>query len=134
MVALLTPGVLTKTTRVFTVTRMEGRSVYGDALGRAMERARISNRSLAKSLRPDGSESMRRMLRRYLSGEREPNEATRDEIEQALRDLGADTSELESQRRQSSMLEDLWSRLAPGMRRLLREEVARVDFSAGWRP
>lgn len=120
----MTPGVLTKTHRGSIFTRMEGGGTYGAALREAMESANISSRRLARELRPDSSEAMRRQIRRYLRDERAPRATTRDEIEQALRDLGADTSKLESQRQQSSIVEDLWLRLAPGFRRLLVEEIA----------
>ena len=109
---------------------MDGHTPYSEALGATMERAGISKRRLARHLRPDSPESMRRALHRYVNGQHEPEDSTKDEIEKALRDLGADTSELEALRQQSSLIEDLWARLQPGFRRLVMEEAAQVDFTA----
>lgn len=56
----------------------------------------VSFRRLAHELRPHSPEPMRRLLRRYVRGERAPGPVTRSEIIVALRRLGADTAELES--------------------------------------
>lgn len=55
----------------------------------------VTVRGLAKQLRPDGVESMRRLLRRFLKGERTPGPQVAAEIVTALGALGADTSGLD---------------------------------------
>lgn len=71
---------------------------YGARLLRAMASTDppVTVRGLAKDLRPDGVESMRRLLRRFLNGDRTPGPQVEGEILAALRERGADTAELES--------------------------------------
>lgn len=70
---------------------------YANRLDHAMRSATppVQVRTLAKQLRPDGVESMRRLLRRFLKGERTPGPQVAGEIVAALTAMGADTSTLE---------------------------------------
>lgn len=73
-------------------------SPYSAKLDRAMNSVTppVQVRTLAKDLRPDGVESMRRLIRRFLTGERTPGPQVAGEIVAALQVRGADTSSLES--------------------------------------
>ena len=73
-------------------------SPYAAKLERAMNTVTppIGARTLAKNMRPDGIESMRRLIRRFLKGERTPGPQVAGEIIAALQALGADTGELET--------------------------------------
>lgn len=55
----------------------------------------VTVRGLARELRPDGAESMRRLLKRFLNGDRTPGPQVAGEIIEALREHGVDTGELE---------------------------------------
>lgn len=104
-------------------------SRYAMKLDRAMKSTAppVMVRALAKDLRPDGVESMRRLLRRFLSGERSPGPQVAGEIVVALKSRGADTSELESDEEEdlsdlyrdlldaATMLDSLTLRLAQRM-------------------
>lgn len=80
------------------MVKVTARSTYSVRLDRAMQSTTppVQVRTLAKDLRPDGIESMRRLLRRFLSGERTPGPQVAGEIVAALKARGATTSELES--------------------------------------
>lgn len=56
----------------------------------------VQVRTLAKDLRPEGVESMRRLLRRFLKGERTPGPRVAGDIIAALKARGVDTTDLES--------------------------------------
>jgi len=56
----------------------------------------VTIRGLAGELRPDSPESMRRLIRRFLSGDRTPGPQVAGEIVAALQGHGVNTSELES--------------------------------------
>lgn len=72
-------------------------SPYAARLERALKSTNppIGVRTLAKDLRPNGVESMRRLLRRFLNGDRTPGPQVAGEIVAALRARGVDTGELE---------------------------------------
>ena len=71
---------------------------YSERLDRAMRSVNppLGVRTLARDMRPDGVESMRRLIRRFLNGERTPGPQVAGEIVAALKARRADTSELES--------------------------------------
>jgi hypothetical protein len=121
---------LTFPTVVFIVTTVEGKGGYGAALERAMSGADVSARRLAGLLRPDSPESMRRLIRRYLKGERIPSQSTQEEIIEVLKDLGADTAELEAEGDDESLVRALMGRLSmvmqPTFERFVREELAEL--------
>ena len=73
-------------------------SPYAAKLERAMNSTTppVQVRTLAKDMRPDGIESMRRLVRRFLKGEPTPGPQVAGEIVAALKALGADTGELET--------------------------------------
>lgn len=73
-------------------------SPYAVKLDRAMNSTTppVQVRTLAKDMRPDGVESMRRLIRRFLTGDRTPGPQVAGELIVALKARGADTSELET--------------------------------------
>lgn len=84
------------------MVKVTARGTYATRLERAMSTAtpppganEYGARSLAKDMRPDGVESMRRLIRRFLTGERTPGPQVAGEIIVALKKRGADTGELE---------------------------------------
>ena len=69
---------------------------YGDRLSTVIAATPgASGRGLATKLRPHNPEPMRRLLRRYVTGERTPGPTVKAEILAALREMGADTRPLE---------------------------------------
>lgn len=111
-------------------------SPYAAKLERAMSTARpapgakeYGARSLAKDMRPDGVESMRRLIRRFLSGERTPGPQVAGEIVAALKKRGADTAELETDddEEAAAMYRDLVDALSQldEIRRRLDERMGR---------
>lgn len=114
------------------MVRVSTQAGYAHRLERAMASAKppVMVRTLAKDLRPDGIESMRRLLRRFLTGERTPGPQVAGEIVAALKKRGADTAELETDDDEESaalyrdlldgaaMLEQIMRRLADRMGRV----------------
>jgi len=101
---------------------------YAARLDQAMRSASppVQVRTLAKQLRPDGVESMRRLLRRFLKGERTPGPQVAGEIVAALAAMGADTAALEDDDEESdAMYRDLLD-LATQLERIGRLLAERV--------
>ncbi|RDI73327.1 hypothetical protein Gocc_2927 [Gaiella occulta] len=73
-----------------------GNASYGERLKSVIATTPgASGRRLAGQLRPSNPEPMRRLLRRYVTGERTPGPTVRAEIVAALREMGADTRPIE---------------------------------------
>lgn len=102
------------------------RETYAEWLSRQMRERNLSQRGLARAMRPGDPETARRALKRYLNG-MVPQERTRIDIARALGTDETGPSESSDDDEEGSLLADLQRLIAAAQKRAEQIEALRLE-------
>jgi hypothetical protein len=96
-------------------------ATFSDKLSAVLEERKMGNRTLAKLIDPDHVESARRSIRKWLSGQHQPNRASIDSVTDAL---GLERGALDPDDEEESLYRALVANLNRDKLRRALDEVA----------